>query len=56
MLTTCCRREPCAGTREGISEASVAVRAVMMIEHRKGSFKVPRLSLRSKATPAVPNW
>ena len=35
MLTTCCRREPCAEIREGISEVSVAVRIAAMIEHRK---------------------
>ncbi len=35
MLTTCCRREPCADTREGIGEVSVAVRIAAMIEHRK---------------------
>ncbi len=35
MLTTCYRREPCADTREGIGEVSVAVRIAMMIEHRK---------------------
>ena len=35
MLATCCHREPCADTREGISEVSVAVRIAAMIEHRK---------------------
>ena len=30
-----CHREPCARTREGVSEASVAARVDGMIEHRK---------------------
>ncbi len=38
MLTTNFRREPCAGTREGAGEASVAVRIVAMIEQRKEPF------------------
>ncbi len=39
MLTTNFRREPCAGTREGAGEASVAVRIVAMIEQRKEPFQ-----------------
>ena len=50
-------REPCVGAREGVGEASVAVRVGGANEHRKTPCsEVPRLLSRSKATLAGPLW
>ncbi len=49
-------REPCAATREGRGEASVAVRVGSAIERRKKRTGVPRRYVTLKATRGRPPW